>query len=300
MEELKMENSNKKIAFKGFNIDENNNLNCRGYIIEVGKTYNINTEIKLCNNGFHFCWDIKNVHNYYNLLQSVVCKVEILGDVLNELNMKKSVTNKIKVLEILTKEQVLMLTNTGKENTGVINSGDYNSGNWNSGNRNSGNRNSGDYNSGNRNSGDYNSGNKNSGNMNSGNRNSGNMNSGDRNSGNMNSGNMNSGNRNSGNMNSGDWNSGLFNTKNNNIFIFNVLSNFNMNDFIKSKFYDAIYSSSFVLNEWVEYTDKEKADDKAKELIGGYLKTYDYKETCKKWWDGLTIENKEIIKKITD
>jgi len=33
-------------------------------------------------------------------------------------------------------------------------------------------------------------------------------------------------------------------------------------------------------------------------VIGGYLKTYKYKEACGTWWKKLTEENKKIIQKI--
>ena len=54
----------------------------------------------------------------------------------------------------------------------------------------------------------------------------------------------------------------------------------------------------FILTEWVEYTEEEKKADKAKALIGGYLKKYEYKEACKTWWDKLSDKNKEIIHEI--
>jgi len=204
-------------GYKGFD----KNLRCREFQYEVGKEYQTDEKPVPCKTGFHFCASLMDVHEYYNLKESRICEVEALGAVVTDGN--KSATDRIKILRELSREEVLSLANTGKENTGLFNSGDLNSGNRNSGDYNSGNRNSGDYNSGNynsgnlnsgdlnsgnRNSGDYNSGNRNSGDYNSGNRNSGDLNSGDRNSGDRNSGNRNSGNRNSGDYNSGDRNSG--------------------------------------------------------------------------------------------
>ena len=69
-------------------------------------------------------------------------------------------------------------------------------------------------------------------------------------------------------------------------------------EFRNSKYYRAIYSSAFILTEWVDYTDEEKQSDKTKELIGGYLKKYDYKEACAKWWTNMSEENREIVKQI--
>ncbi|HNU60694.1 MAG TPA: hypothetical protein PKL04_00690, partial [Methanofastidiosum sp.] len=162
-----------------------------------------------------------------------------------------------------------------------------------SGNRNSGNRNSGDCNSGN-----CNSGNRNSGDYNSGNRNSGYYNSGNYNSGYYNSGNYNSGDYNSGNYNSGVYSNGFFNTKQHKIFIFDMPTKMTTSEFKNSTYFDALTSEDLILTEWINYTEKEKAKDKAKELIGGYLKKYEYKEACQIWWNKLTKTNKQIIQSI--
>ena len=69
-------------------------------------------------------------------------------------------------------------------------------------------------------------------------------------------------------------------------------------EFYNSKYWEALNSGSFYLTEWVYYTEKEKAEDKAKELIGGYLKKYEYKEACKRWWDSLSNNDKETIQSI--
>ena len=69
-------------------------------------------------------------------------------------------------------------------------------------------------------------------------------------------------------------------------------------EFRNSDYYDAIYSAPFILTEWVWYTDEEKKADKAKELIGGYLKKYDYKDACATWWSKLSDSAKATIKKI--
>ena len=176
------------------------------------------------------------------------------------------------------------------ENTGCYNSGYRNSGDRNSGDKNSGDRNSGDWNSGNRNSGDKNSGDRNSGDKNSGDRNSGYMNSGymnsgDRNSGDWNSGNRNSGYMNSGDMNSGDRNNGFFNTgEPNKIMVFNQWLDMKPSEFLEK--YN-IYAD-LPLNRWINKEDmstEEKKEVSGWEEMGGYLKTLEFKESCKVWWN---------------
>lgn len=223
----------KQTAYKGFNLNSNNELVCRDMIFRVGEIASVDGELALCRNGIHFCWNLNDINEYYNLRNSVICEVEILGDIVNQEDMKKSCTNRLKVLRILTKEEVWKISNTGHDNTGYINTGNWNTGNCNTGD-----------------------------------------------------------------WNTGDWNSGFFNTQENNCFIFDKLSDMTVREFRNSKYYSAIYSSAFILTEWVEYTNEEKCADKAKELIGGYLKKYDYKDACAKWWANMSAENREIIQQI--
>ena len=272
-----------RIGYKGFNVKEDGTLYCRDMTFRVGEIAEVKGPLVICENGIHFCWNLNDINDYYNLQENVVCEVEPLGEIVADVDGKKCCTNKLKLLRMLTTEEVLKISNTGLGNSGYINSG---------------NRNSGDWNSGNRNSGDRNSGNRNSGDWNSGDRNSGDYNSGDCNSGDYNSGDCNSGDRNSGDWNSGDWNSGFFNEKKNKCYIFDKLSDMTVSQFKNSRFYEALISVPFILTEWVEYTEEEKEIDKAKALIGGYLKKYEYKEACKTWWDKLSDKNKEIIHEI--
>ena len=173
-------------GFKAFD----KNMQCMGFQYKEGEVYEMDGKPILCQNGFHFCKDLVLTLAYYpaaNINDNFYAEVEILGEVEYEQPTKhKGVTNKIKILRIIPKEEVSAMVdgknNTGEQNSGHSNSGDRNSGDWNSGDWNSGDSNSGD-----RNSGDWNSGHRNSGYSNSGHRNSGHRNSGDRNSGDWNS-----------------------------------------------------------------------------------------------------------------
>ena len=268
------------IGYKAF--DEN--LQCRGFQFEVGKTYETGKtkeELKLCSDTvFHFCRELHKIESVsnYTISKSRVCEVIAEGDVVTDGDIYG--TNKLTVLREIPREELNEYNscNSGYWNSGNWNSGDCNSGYWNSGNRNSGYYNSGDCNSGNRNSGYWNSGNRNSGNWNSGNWNSGNWNSGD-----CNSGNWNSGNRNSGYWNSGDWNSGYFNSNSPLVRIFNKETELDRESITFPSF---LY---FDLTVWVSHdtaTDAEKEEHKTEiETCGGFLKTLEYKEAWRLAWD---------------
>jgi pentapeptide repeat protein len=217
-----------RIGYKGFNVKEDGTLYCRDMTFKVGDMAEVKGPLVICKNGIHFCWNLNDVNDYYNLRDSVICEVEPLGEIVADIDGKKCCTNKLKIKRMLTKEEVLKISNTGNENTGYINSGDCNSGDCNSGN----------------------------------------------------------------------CNSGFFNENENKCYIFDKLSDMTVLQFRNSRFYEALNSVPFILTEWVEYTEEEKKADKAKALIGGYLKKYEYKEACKTWWDKLSDKNKKIIQEI--
>ena len=277
-------------GYKAF--DEN--LQCRGFQFEVGKTYETGkqkNELKLCSDTvFHFCRELHKIESVsnYTVSKSRICEVIAEGDIVTDGD--KYGTNKLTILREISHEELNEYNNR-------------NSGDWNSGSRNSGSRNSGDCNSGNCNSGDWNSGNCNSGNCNSGSRNSGNCNSGD-----CNSGDWNSGSRNSGDWNSGNWNSGYFNSDEPLVRIFNKETNVSRNDIDFPSF---LY---FDLTVWVSHdtaTDEEKEEHKEEiETSGGFLKTLGYKEAFRLAWDKASKEehrqllelpnwNNEIFKEIS-
>ncbi len=314
------------IGYKAF--DEN--LCCRGFQYEVGKTYTTDTkkeDLECCTDkGFHFCRELQAIEKEsdYKLSQSRICEV-IAGDYVRDND--KYITNSITILrEIVGAEKKELLNynsgsyNSGYRNSGSYNSGDSNSGKFNSGDSNSGNCNSGDsnsgkFNSGNSNSGYFNSGDANSGDSNSGYRNSGNCNSGDFNSGNANSGNRNSGNansgyynsgsRNSGSYNSGSYNSGNFNSSDYNSGFFNsnepTVRMFNKDTGLKRSEIRIPNFCYFDLTKWVDKdnaTEEEKIEHKNEiKTCGGFLKTLDYKEAWRIAWDNA---DKEEHKKILE
>ena len=260
------------IGYKAFD----QNLCCRGFQYEVGKTYTKTTkkeELIMCSdNAFHFCRELFAIEkcSNYKLSKSRICEV-IAGESIHDCEKEKYCTNSITILREIV----------GDEKMELINSGNRNSGNWNSGNCNSGNWNSGD-----RNSGNCNSGNRNSGDRNSGNCNSGNCNSGD-----WNSGNWNSGYCNSGDWNSGNWNSGYCNSDNSPIRIFNQNT-----DVEEINFPNFFYFDLTIFVSYDTATDDERKQHKKDiEVCGGFLKTIPYKDAWRRSWDIATDEDRRKV-----
>ena len=83
---------------------------CLGFVFEVGQTYEIDGELRICENGFHFCQELIDLNNYYLFSNwfNRYYEIEALGEVITEDN--KSVTNKIKILRQLTQEDIFAIT----------------------------------------------------------------------------------------------------------------------------------------------------------------------------------------------
>ena len=261
------------IGYKAFNQD----LTCRGFQYEIGKTYSIKGLPILCQKGFHFCKNIADTYRYYPMSDNTrICKIEAIGEIVTENNMKYC-TNKIKILEEITNDC------ERKCNTNSSNSGYRNSGDCNSGYRNSGDCNSGDWNSGESNSGNWNSG--------------------DWNSGDCNSGNWNSGYRNSGDWNSGNRNSGLFNSEENpKLKMFNNMSDWTINDWNDSDAKYIMNTCPYTHSDFIDksdMTDEEKENHPEYKTIGGFVKVFIVtKKEKEDWWNKLSDEDKDIIKSL--
>ena len=299
------------MSVKGYKVF-NSDWTCRGKQYSCPGTFEEFVSPSVCNVGMHFCKNAADCFRYYDFdPNNHVAEVIAHGTVAEDEN--KCATNKLEIVREIPWAEVLEIVNTGKACTGRCNSGDCNSGNWNSGNRNSGNRNSGyrnsgDWNSGNRNSGNCNSGNRNSGYRNSGYRNSGNRNSGDRNSGNRNSGDRNSGdcnsgNWNSGNRNSGDWNTtsfsnGCFNTVSTKIYMFNKPTDWTFEQWFNCRARLLLNQIDDCPLEYVylsDMTDEEKAAHPESKTTGGYLKERATADNARKWWAGLSADDRNVI-----
>ena len=228
------------MKIKGFDED----LKCRGYQFEIGKTYEIKlpdgyelTKDDLCSDKvFHYCDSLRKVHSHYSVEpeeNNRFCEVEVLGKEVTDGD--KCGSNKIKIIREIIGEELNILKGLINGNAGLFNSGNCNSG---------------DFNSGDCNSGDF---------------------------------------------NSCDYSSGLFCTQDPKVKIFDVETDMTMNEVMQTDWYRMLFRNPLRLNEWIYYTDEERKADKKKELIGGYLKTYSYKEACKNWWNKYTDKEKAVI-----
>jgi len=87
-------------GYKAFN----NDLTCRDFQYEIGKTYEMDGMPECCCEGFHFCKDLIDCFKYYKF-GSRVCEVESLGNIDTE-DDKKFCTNKIKIIKELSFEEI--------------------------------------------------------------------------------------------------------------------------------------------------------------------------------------------------
>ena len=121
--------------------------------------------------------------------------------------------------------------------------------------------------------------------------------------GRCNSGNRNSGNRNSGDCNSGDCNktsfsNGCFNTVSPKIYMFNKPTDWTFEQWFNCR-------ARYLLNQiddcpleyvWFDsMTDEEKAAHPEAETTGGYLKERTTADNARKWWAGLSADDRNII-----
>ena len=121
--------------------------------------------------------------------------------------------------------------------------------------------------------------------------------------GRCNSGNCNSGNCNSGDWNSGDWNktsfsNGCFNTVSPKIYMFNKPTDWTFEQWFNCR---ARYLLNQIEDCPLEYvwfdtmTDEEKAAHPEAETTGGYLKERTTADNARKWWAGLSADDRNII-----
>ena len=266
LEHIKNKRKRSKTMVKGYKVF-NPDWTCRDKQYTCPGTFEENVNPSVCNVGMHFCKNAADCFRYYDFdPNNHVAEVIAHGTVAE--GEDKCATNKLEIVREIPWAEVLEIVNTGKACTGRCNSGNRNSGNRNSGNRNSGNRNSGNRNSGNRNSGDWNSGD------------------------------CNSGNRNSGDWNKTSFSNGCFNTVSPKIYMFNKPTDWTFEQWFNCR-------ARYLLNQiddcpleyvWFDtMTDEEKAAHPEAETTGGYLKERTTADNARKWWAGLSADDRNII-----
>lgn len=92
-------------TYKGFDKD----LKCRNFQYEVGKEYEMDGEICVCNRGFHACASPLEVFDHYDMLNSRFCEVEQSGEIDKEENSTKTCSSKIKIVAELKLADMIKL-----------------------------------------------------------------------------------------------------------------------------------------------------------------------------------------------
>jgi len=107
------DNDNKLTTVKAFDY-VNGQLVCRGFVYEVGKTYEAQDDVSLCSSGFHASAnnDISDTVFYYpNVLETAYAVVEL--DVVSK-GYFKAVGNKIKIVQLIeTLDEKIQYDKTG-------------------------------------------------------------------------------------------------------------------------------------------------------------------------------------------
>ena len=122
------------IGYKAFNAD----MTCRGFQYEVEKSYEMDGKIELCERGYHFCENIADCFSYYGKDDTRFAKIEAYGEVIKSDEDSKCVTNKIRIIEEIPRDEAVRMSNSGDWNSGNCNFGDCNTGDWNTVNGSSG------------------------------------------------------------------------------------------------------------------------------------------------------------------
>ena len=261
LEHIKNKRKRSKTMVKGYKVF-NPDWTCKGKQYTCPGTFEEDVNPSVCNVGMHFCKNAADCFRYYDFdPNNHVAEVIAHGTVAE--GEDKCATNKLEIVREIPWAEVLEIVNTGKACTGRCNSGNWNSGNCNSG----------DWNSGNCNSGDWNSGN-------------------------WNSGNWNSGNCNSGDCNKTSFSNGCFNTVSPKIYMFNKPTDWTLEHWLNCR-------ARYLLNQiddcpleyvWFDsMTDEEKAVHPEAKTTGGYLKERTTADNARKWWAGLSADDRNII-----
>ena len=123
-----MKKENKEIiAYKGF--DEN--LKCRGYQYEIGKTFEHDGAVKACESGFHACEYPLDVFNYYTPSDSRFAVVKMHGETSKDssdtkiASAKITIEKEIKLPEMINRAVDWIKNKINWSDDNTSNTGDY-------------------------------------------------------------------------------------------------------------------------------------------------------------------------------
>lgn len=102
----------KKAHYKAFNL-ENGNLVCLGYIFKDNEWSDVLDGIIPCKRGYHYCDNLFEVFNYYwgKIDEDIAIYECEVGDKVVHTDTSKCVTNKIKPVKRLFREDVIKILN---------------------------------------------------------------------------------------------------------------------------------------------------------------------------------------------
>ena len=113
-------------AYKGFDQD----LKCRGFQFEIGKTYKHKGEVSVCNSGFHACENPLAVFEHYPPTSRFAI-VKCAGKISKGINDKKiscgelTVEAEIRLPELISEAVEWINSRVDLENKKISNTGDY-------------------------------------------------------------------------------------------------------------------------------------------------------------------------------
>ena len=93
---------------------------CRDHKFEIGQTYELPGTPILCKYGFHYCVNSKDVLEHYPIRHNFrLLEIEDLGECIH--SDDKSVTNKIRIVREIPKEEYYSLFNVVNNELTIIN-----------------------------------------------------------------------------------------------------------------------------------------------------------------------------------
>lgn len=117
IKKLIVNRKNKLKLYKALHREPDGTLSCKParykyQKYEIGKSYKVDGDIKLCQNGFHACRKIKDIFNYYDAIwTTAIAEIEAWGEI-EEDESEKLACQRIKIKKILLEEEIYEILRT--------------------------------------------------------------------------------------------------------------------------------------------------------------------------------------------